>query len=107
MLIMRPSVAAQERREVPLHRGEELHVQHGLVAVVGVLDEREVRVRPAVRQPVDLAADPDPVREAPAQLIVDRLGQLGDSEGGVRGVVELGVAEVERGLAHAVDSIRR
>ena len=91
--------ALEQRREVALHRGEQRHVEHR-PAVLAVFDEREVGVRPAVAQPVDLAPHPHTVGEAAAHLVVDRLGQLADRVRRVRRVVVRLVAEVEGGLAH-------
>jgi len=98
------AVALEDGPETPLRRGEQLDVEHRL-ALVGLLDEGEVRVGAPVGEPVDLTAHPHPVGEAATELGVDGLGQLGDPVGVVRRVVELGVTEVERRLAHHVDSI--
>ena len=69
-------VLLEQRGEVALHRCEQRHVEHGSTLVV-TLDEREVGVRSAVTQSVDLAAHPDPVEEPSPELVVDRVGELG------------------------------
>ncbi len=72
-----------------------------------LVDEGEVGVLAPVAPSGDLAAYPHPVREPSPQRVVDGLAEFADGIGGVRGVVEFVVAEVERRLAHGTDSISR
>ena len=91
--------------------GEELDVDHGLASPLPAIGRRprpaEVGVLAPLAPALDLAAHPDAVGEAAPEGAVDGVGQLADRVGRVAGVVEFGVAEVERRLAHSPDSISR
>src|SRR5207342_3761019 len=90
------SVLAEDRSQAHAGVGEELDVDGGL-AVLGVLDETEIGVRPALAPPLDLASNPDTVGEPPTDRRVDRLGQFADRIRRNTAVVEI---EVERHLTH-------